>query len=242
MIEIGCVAHFHYPYKDEVKFAKENHFQILQIWYDKNGISVTCDGDPVTEIKESNFPAIIHAVLDINEIEEHIPKLLKILTTLDHRELIIHPVCKTETATSETIKKLSDKIKIVEKAFSAINVKVYIENNSKLDSILNSPNEIDYLFSQNPNVGFLLDLAHIDSYQSLSEIVLAKFPDYLHIADKHFDVIHEHLPMGEGELDFSLIFSKYLNGYCGKAILEITQNKEVLVKSKQLLKMAYKHP
>lgn len=238
MIEIGCVAHFHYPYKDEVNFAQENDFRILQIWYDRNGISVTSDGDPIQEIKNLNFPSIIHAVLDINEIEAHIPKLLKILTDLGHKELIIHPVCDTETVDSDTIKKLSDKVKIAEASFSSIGVKLFIENNSKLDSMFVSPSEIKYLFDQNPDVGFLLDLAHIDSYETLEKIVEAKFPDFLHIADKHFDVIHEHLPIGEGELNFRLIFSKYLNGYCGKAILEITQNKEELLKSKQLLEKA----
>ncbi|MDA3850019.1 MAG: hypothetical protein PF447_01975, partial [Spirochaetaceae bacterium] len=105
MIEIGCVAHFHYSYEDEVLFDNEFDFKILQIWYDREGISLTCQGDPITKIKEMNYPAIIHAVLDINEMEEHIPKLVNILTELDHRELIIHPVCKSETASSETIKK-----------------------------------------------------------------------------------------------------------------------------------------
>jgi len=235
------VAHFHYPYKEEVNFAQENDFKIVQIWYDRNGISATCDGDPIQEIKNINFPSIIHAVLDINEMEEHIPKLLKILTDLGHKELIIHPVCKTETVDSDTIKKLSKKVKIADETFSSIGVKVFIENNSKLDSMFISASEIGYLFKQNPNVGFLLDLAHVDSYETLEKIVQAKFPEYLHIADKHFDVVHEHLPIGEGELDFRLIFSKYLNGYCGKAILEITQNKEVLLKSKQLLEKALLH-
>lgn len=238
MVEIGCVAHFHYPYKEEVNFARKNDFKIVQIWYDRNGISVTCNGDPIQEIKNINFPSIIHAVLDINEIEDHIPKLQQILTDLEHKELIIHPVCKTEIVDSDTIRKLSNKVKVAEASFSSIGVKVFIENNSKLDSIFISANDIEYLFDQNPNAGFLLDLAHIDSYKTLEEIVQAKFPDYLHIADKHFAVTHEHLPLGEGELNFHLIFSKYLKGYCGKAILEVTQNKEALVKSKHLLEKA----
>jgi hypothetical protein len=120
LIEIGCVAHFHYSYEDEVLFAKEFDFKILQIWYDRDGISITCQGDPITKIKEMNYPAIIHAVLDINEMEEHIPKLVNILTELDHRELIIHPVCKSETASSETIKKLSDKVKFANQSLSAV--------------------------------------------------------------------------------------------------------------------------
>ena len=239
MIKIGCVAHSHYPYQEEVAFAKNNDFEILQIWYDKNGISVTCDGDPIENIRMNNFPAIIHALLDINEIEEHIPKLIKILKTLDHQELIIHPICKSETATYETIDKLSDKVKLAAARLLTIGVKLFIENNSKLDSILIIAKEIDYLFTQNPDVGFLLDLAHIDSYETLRDIVRAKFPDFLHIADKRFANIHEHLPIGQGELDFSLIFSKYLKGYNGKAILEITQSKEDLVNSKQALERAF---
>lgn len=38
MVEVGCIAGFSNSYEHEVKFAKENGFKFLQIWYDKNGL------------------------------------------------------------------------------------------------------------------------------------------------------------------------------------------------------------
>ena len=110
MIEFGCLAHFNHLYSEDVSFAKENNFSLLQVWYDKDGISLKKENNKLAIIKNSNFPSIIHAVLDINEYEEHIPKLINILNELNHKELIIHPVCKSESVNKKTIHKLSSKI------------------------------------------------------------------------------------------------------------------------------------
>jgi len=53
----------------------------------------------------------------------------------------------------------------------------------------------------------------------------------LHIADRRFSSNHEHLPIGEGEIDFELVFSKYLSGFNGKVILEISEDENVVVDS-----------
>ena len=78
MIEFGCLARYFNQYAKEVEFAKTNGFEFMQLWYDRNGIALKEDTKPLEIIKEHNFPTIIHAVLDINEIEEHIPQLIKI--------------------------------------------------------------------------------------------------------------------------------------------------------------------
>jgi len=111
MIEIGCLARYFNSYEHEVTFARENGFQLLQIWYDKYGIQNQDVKEQTNTIKQYNYPAIIHAVLDINMIEEHIPNLIKVLKTLEHKELIIHPVCKSEPITETTIYKLADIVK-----------------------------------------------------------------------------------------------------------------------------------
>lgn len=75
-MQIGCLARYFNPYVEEVEFAKNNKFQFMQLWYDKNRIALNTDLNPIEIIKEYNFSTIIHAVLDINEFEEHIPKLI----------------------------------------------------------------------------------------------------------------------------------------------------------------------
>jgi sugar phosphate isomerase/epimerase len=81
----------------------------------------------------------------------------------------------------------------------------------------------------------LLDIAHIDSYEHLERIIAIKFPKCIHLADKHFSAVHEHLPIGQGELDFDRILYRYLKGYDGKIIFEVTtDDDEAIVKG-------YKH-
>lgn len=235
MIEFGCLANFNRPYQTEIDIASKNGFDLVQIWYDRDGISLGGNRDPLELIKTYPFPAIIHAVLDINEFEEHIPKLFTILEELGHRELIIHPVCKSEPYSDQIILKLSRAISLTYSILKALDVTLYVENNSQLDSLLHDANEVSYLFEHNPGVKFILDVAHIRDYEHLKELVCAKYPAMLHVADKHFDVIHEHLPLGCGELDFTYIFRDVLKDFSGKVILEIVQSQEDLIKSKKIM-------
>jgi sugar phosphate isomerase/epimerase len=233
MIQIGCLARFFNKYEDEVAFAKGHGFDLMQIWYDKNGIALNKDSFPKEKaIKEFDFPTIIHAVLDINEFEEHIPKIIDMLVFLKHKELIIHPICKSEEITADTIYKLSRKVSFALERLSEKGITLYLENNSRLDPIFNTPKEIAIILNNNPNLEFLLDVAHIESYEHLNEIVAVRMPKALHIADKHFAVIHEHLPIGEGEINYKFIFANALREFEGKIILEVIQSESAIIGSR----------
>jgi len=233
MLTFGCPARYFNHYRDEVAFAKANGFALLQIWYDNKGLSADINRDPQVVI-DNPYPAIIHAVLDINDFEEHIPILQGLLEKFGHQELIIHPVCKSEVISDKTIQKLSDKIGWT-LDYLGSDITVYLENNSKLDPLFSTVEEIRLIFAQNPGLGFLLDIAHIDSYEHLADMIAIRYPKILHLADKHFSVIHEHLPVGDGELDFSLIFTSWLKNFVGRIILEITQSDQALIESKLFL-------
>ncbi|MCB2299259.1 sugar phosphate isomerase/epimerase family protein [Clostridium tagluense] len=232
MMQIGCLARYFNPYKEEVEFAQNNNFEFMQIWYDSNGIALKKDLNPIEIIKEYDFPTIIHAVLDINEFEEHVPKLIEILKYLGHHELIIHPICKSEEITTQTIYKLSDKVSFALGELSKENITLYLENNSRLDPIFNQPTELEIMFGQNPTLQFLLDIAHIDSYEHLKSMITIKMPKMLHIADRHLEVIHEHLPIGQGNIDFKHIFANILKDFHGKVVLEIVQSSSDMISSK----------
>lgn len=231
-MQIGCLARYFNPYEEEVMFAKSNNFEFMQIWYDRNGISLKKDLNPIEEIKKYNFPAIIHAVLDINEFEEHVPKLIVILKYLGHNELIIHPICKSEEINPETIYKLSEKVRFALKEFGKENITLYLENNSRLDPIFHDSNEIEIMFTENLDLQFLLDVAHIDNYEHLKSMIRIKMPKILHIADRHLEQIHEHLPIGEGNIDYKYIFANILNRFNGKIVLEIVQSSDDMINSR----------
>lgn len=239
MMEIGCLARNFNMYSEEVDFAKKNNFKFMQIWYDRNGISLNKDENPVEEIKKHNFPSIIHAVLDINEFEEHVPKLIEILKYLEHKELIIHPICESEEITENSIHKLSEKVKYALEALHSENITVYLENNSRLDPIFNKTSEIEIKFNNNPKLEFILDVAHIDDYEHLKEMIKIKKPKVLHIADRHLENIHEHLPIGQGNIDYEFIFNTILNDFNGKAILEIIQSSEDIINSRIKIEELY---
>lgn len=229
MNQIGRNIRYLNNYKDEVSFSRKHEFEFMQIWYLKGELII--DSKNIDDIINEDFPVIIHAVLDINEYEEHIPGIINVLKRLSHKELIIHPICESEEINDNSIYKLSDKISYANEMLKNENVKLYVENNCKLTELNHSIRDIEILFSGNEDVELLLDVAHIDSYEHLSDIVNIKYPKMLHVADKHFSVIHEHLPIGEGELDYKFIMSEVLHEFKGKIILEIDQSDNEIVSS-----------
>lgn len=237
MIHIGCCARFFNKYEDEVKFAKDNNINFMQLWYDKDGIGLHKDKEPkVDVIKSKLFPTIIHAVLDINEFDEHIPILIEHAKSLGHKELIIHPVCKSEKITDQTIYKLCDKVATALDYMRQNGITLYLENNSLLDPIFTTKKELEIMFDRNNDLEFLLDIAHIQSYDHLCNLIEVKRPNILHIADKHFNVIHEHLPLGQGELNYQHIFNNILTNYDGKIIIEIVDSDEDIVDAMKCIK------
>ena len=106
-------------------------------------------------------------------------------------------------------------------------ITVYLENNSKLDPIFQKAEEIEYIFSENPQAEFLIDIAHMDSYEHLKALVNIKYPKILHLTDKRFSEIHEHLPVGQGEIDFEKVFKEILKDFEGRIIFEVYQTIDI---------------
>jgi len=236
VIEYGRSIRWFNNYRDEVEFSESNKFDFMQIWFKKGDLIL----DKVLSPKEpyilnSRFPVIIHAVYDIDDYDKYNSQLIQILKSLNHREVIIHPVCESLPIDSETIYLLADNIYKTNQLLRENNIKLYIENNSIIDKINYTPNDLKVVFDRNPDVELLLDIAHIDDYKHLQEILEVKFPKCLHIADKRFSEAHEHLPIGEGDLDFELIFQNYLKGYDGKIIFEVVDTDEKIIRSKNII-------
>jgi sugar phosphate isomerase/epimerase len=239
-MEYGRSIRWFNNYRDEIEFSSLNKFSFMQIWFVKGELIL----DKVLSPKEqyvlnSNFPVIIHAVYDINDYDKYNSELVRILKFLNHKEVIIHPVCETIPVSAETIYVLADNIYKTNQLFKASNIKLYIENNSVIDKINYTPNDLKIVFDRNPDVELLLDIAHIDDYNHLQKILEVKFPKCIHIADKRFSVEHEHLPIGHGELDFELIFQNYLKGYDGKIIFEVVDTDEEIIKSKNTIQTVF---
>lgn len=236
MIEYGRSIRWFNDYKNEVEFSKSNKFEFMQIWFAKGELVLDKLLAPKEEqVLKSQFPVIIHAVYDIDDYDKYNDELIRILKYLNHKEVIIHPVCKFIPVNSETIYILAENIYKTNQLLKKNNIKLYIENNSVIDKINYTPDDLKIIFDRNPDVELLLDIAHIDDYDHLQEILKVKFPKCLHIADKRFSAEHEHLPIGQGDLDFELIFQNYLKGYDGKIIFEVVDTDEEVIHSKDII-------
>lgn len=240
MIEYGRSIRWFDDYRDEIEFSRLNKFSFMQIWFMKGELILDKVLSPKEQyILNSNFPVIIHAVYDIYDYDKYNNELVRILKMLKHKEVIIHPVCESIPIKPETINILADNIYKTNELLKENNIKLYIENNSVIDKINYTPSDLKIVFDRNPDVELLLDIAHIDDYEHLQNIIEVKFPKCIHIADKRFNVEHEHLPIGQGELDFEKIFRNHLKAYDGKIIFEVVDTDEEIIKSKNTIQRIF---
>jgi len=235
LIKYGCLAHFDHLLADDIKFAKENGFTFLQVWYDKNGISLNKEKDPLESLIDSKFPFIIHAVLDITEMFEHFINLVEILKKCRLTDIIIHPVCKTNIIQGDANVYLSKEIKRVVEIAKRNNISVFLENNSKLDRIFSSYDEINKVLTDNPELNLLFDIAHMESYEQVKNIGIKYKPKLIHIADRDLKNVHEHLPIGKGNIDFNRVLFDLIDNREYKIILEIIESNEDIIKSKEII-------
>jgi len=236
MLQKGMALRFNEEYYAEAEYAKKLNFSFFQIWFFNGCLSINKLDEPKEKkVKENGFPIILHALFDINDFEKYDDKLLELLSFFNHKEVIIHPVCTSEKVSSRTVFVLAEKINHIHKRLQERQIKLFVENNSVMDGFFNTVDELRVVFDNNPNIGLLLDLAHINDYDHLNEIVKMRYPECIHIADKRFGIPHEHIALGEGDLDFTMIFEKIIPQYSGKIILEAVDTKEDVEKSKIII-------
>src|SRR5690606_37455790 len=126
----------------------------------------------------------------------HIIVLKELLIKLGHKQLIIHPVCNSGQITDRTIHELAYNMQNVVDQLKHCGITVFIENNSKLDPIFASPEELKVIFACAPELELLLDIAHMNNIEHLKGLVSVKRPKILHVADRRLEKMHEHLPIG----------------------------------------------
>lgn len=239
MILIGRGIRWYNNYQSEVDFCKKHGFDFMQIWFKDGDICINDIPKPKEQyIKEVGFPVILHAVFSPEDFEAYGDRLLEIVEFLNMNEVIIHPVCDKTNVPSNIEHLLTEKVKSFSKKAKSKNITWYLENNSVIDLFHYNPADIKTVFDADSYVEQLLDVAHIDNYQNLKQIVDVKFPKCLHVAGKHFDVKHEHLPLTQGDIDYNFVFSNFLHGFKGRVILEIDGTDEEIIQSKGIIDQA----
>lgn len=236
MIQIGRGGLWHNSYKNEIEFCKKNDFDFIQIWF-KDGELLVNDIPAPKEafLKKAGFPIIIHALFELDDFKRYGNQLLNLVTYLGEHEVIIHPVCKKKAVIRNTEYELAEHAVAFSAKARAGGITWYLENNSVLDVFHYQKTDLEIVYRTDPYVEALLDIAHIDNYQHLQDLIDVKFPKCLHAAGKHFAVPHEHLPLTCGDIDYRLVFRKYLHGYQGRIILEVDGSGEEMAASRRIL-------
>ena len=235
-IEFGFNVSHTIPFPEEVAFAQTHGFSCLQLWYDSRGFSVhNTEPDDIQPFQTCEIPLLVHAALDVNEFETHLDILSEYLSDLQLTEVIIHPVSRGNITRTEAMERLCYWAEQGVQRFNAQGITLFLENNSKLECVLQTIQEIQQVFTHAPQAELLLDVAHMDDYEHLRQTLEVKYPRILHVADRHLEHVHEHLPLGDGNIDFELVFGTFLKDFTGKIIFEVPFEFDARLRSKQRL-------
>jgi sugar phosphate isomerase/epimerase len=150
------------PFKDEINFSRENGFDIVQLWYKQGVISMAYEEDPISAIQREDFPVILHAAFDINDFNSYRDDIISVLKKLNHKELILHPMIKTEEVNDITHQRLVDEVlKLCQRLYD-LDIVVYVENNHAHMKSFYYPKQWKEFFEKAPpNVELLIDFVHV---------------------------------------------------------------------------------
>lgn len=236
MIQIGRGIRWYKNYLEEVAFCVQHGFHFMQLWF-KDG-EICLDNIPTPKekyIKDIGFPIILHAVFDPQDFDLYGDQLLELVQYFGHKEVIIHPVCEKQPVFEGIDEVLRDKVYDFSLKAKSLGITFYLENNSVVDTFHYKPEALHRVHDGNDHVELLLDVAHIDNYAHLEKLIAVKYPKCLHVAGKHFNVPHEHLPLTRGDIDYTKVFTTYLPHFQGKIILEVDGVDEEIIASKKII-------
>ena len=227
---------FNKNYFEEINYVKALGFDFFQVTFLNGSLRADALLEPREKaIKNALFPIILHVVFDMPDYEKYDEKLLYLLNFLEHKEVILHPIFELEPITNTTPYFFEKKIDKLHTKLSKYGIKLLVENNGIKEYFFNSSSDLKIIFEKYPEIGLILDIAHVNDYEHLKEIVNMRYPECIHIADRHFNVDHEHIPLGEGNLDFDKIFKEIIPNYNNKIILEAINSRNGIEQSKRIM-------
>jgi L-ribulose-5-phosphate 3-epimerase len=198
------------PPADEIRFAAENEFAALQLRTDSPGeiardlradlaeVGRVCSEtgvEPVVEmlLRLSDYPSIAGA-LDAN---------LAALAELGCRRVHVHPVPGArDIDVAQLERELPRLFREAVELATAHGLVLGVEHNSREHRLLVEPDSCAELLANVPGLSFVWDLNHADprAFTHLRDRL-----SLVHASDTPLPTTNHHLPMGLGNIDFSVL-------------------------------------
>ncbi len=226
------------PAFQEIDFASQHGFRVLQFQGKEEGLQAEHLGAPLAEIgaklKEHNITAVMEILLRVDKqgktasgktFVEVLESNLEAIKRLSCACVHVHFAPLPEIDKADLQKLEHTLLAQLEQAVllaDEIGFKFGFENNEPDIGLFATPDSCAYALEAIPNLSFVWDVNHTTPEQVKGFQKLTPRMTMLHIADTPLPEVNHHLPLGQGKIDFKdFCESLRKHNFQGPAILEI---------------------
>jgi sugar phosphate isomerase/epimerase len=194
------------PPADEVRFAEAHGFDAIQVRVDPPATieDVLRDTPPPTEL-EWVVELLWRASLGLT-VADAVRANLPALHALGARRVHVHPVPGAREIDARELEaalpeQFADAVELAEREGLILGV----EHNARPHRLLIEPEACARLLDAVPGLGFVWDVNHTEPEQVAGYAALKPRLSLVHASDTPLPETNHHLPLGDGNLDFSPI-------------------------------------
>lgn len=231
-MKIGMCVRSVERFEAEIEFARKHGFDFVKLWYDDNGLGVLGKGNiRIEDVARSSMPVVLHVGIKVPDIFNHFTRVCEIAEAVSALTVVIHPWLRAEHTEQKSNLLLAEGLQKSIGVFHRKEIDVALANNCRLFPVCYTEEQLNEIFLNNPGLDFFLDVAHTDDLAHSKALISQKRPSGLFVSDRRFSVHHEHLPAGEGNVDFQSIFNDLLPGFKGSIVIEIDTSDEDILRT-----------
>jgi len=196
------------PPEQEIRFAAEHGFAAVQIRSDSAGaIADTLRADP-REVGAAFAASGVEPVLEMLVVHDARPRTIEralranlgAIAQLGIQRVHVHPVGPADAG-----RLLADDFAAALEVALATGITFGAEHNAAGHRLLAEPDEVHELLDSVPGLHFVWDLNHTAAEDIGSFLALRDRLSLLHASDTPLPATNHHLPLGRGNVDFSIL-------------------------------------
>ncbi|MDX6475305.1 MAG: hypothetical protein QOH95_816 [Gaiellaceae bacterium] len=201
------------PPADEIRFAAEHGFTAVQIRSDAPGElhrELRADSAEIGRVFAcTGVEPVVEMLLRMNaypSISDALRANLDVLTALGCRRVHIHPVPGASAVDVAELERrlpklFADAVEVAESEGLILGV----EHNSREHRLLVEPETCAALLADVPGLSFVWDLNHTEPRHTAAFAALRDRLSLAHVSDTPLPATNHHLPVGRGNVDFSVV-------------------------------------